>query len=136
MNEIEEVSPYGQETDQWMLEDDYKEFLSWQGPKGDYTIFLTGKPKTGMSKFKKEIYWIDCKLLLDNERCLFADRVLSTGSNQLRKQLTTLYKKHGDKLFEGVIGLTISWEGEKIDRRYVVGRISTDDEMRLLAVRE
>ena len=124
-NEImNDVESYGVETDDWMMEETRKEFISFKNQPGQIVVIFTGKPTKQRSKFSKDQFWFPCLELIDMEKGLVEERILSTASNQLRKKLTKLQQKYPDRLFCGKMPVVIDWEGEGMSRYYSVGPLA------------
>jgi len=130
----DEIEGYGQETDDWMLEDTKKDFISFKGSPGQIVVLFTGKPVKQRSKFNKDQFWFPCVEVIDLEKGLVEERTLSTASNQLRKKITKLYQKYPERLFTGKMPVVIDWEGEGMNRYYSVGPLH-DDSANLLMER-
>jgi len=130
----DEIEGYGQETDDWMLEDTKKDFISFKSSPGQIVVLFIGKPIKQRSKFNKDQFWFPCVEVVDLEKGLTEERVLSTASNQLRKKITKLYQKYPDRLFSGKLPVVIDWEGEGMNRYYSVGPLH-DESANLLMER-
>jgi len=111
---------FGQETDDWMMEDTQKDFISFRDSPGDILVLFTGKPIKGRSKYQKDQFWFPVEQILDMQNGIVEEKTLSTSSNQLRKKLTKLLKDY-PKMFEGKVLVNIRWTGNGMDRSYSVG---------------
>jgi hypothetical protein len=110
---------FGQETDDWMMDETRKEFISFRDSPGDILVLFTGKPVKGRSKYQKDQYWFPVEQVIDMEAGVVEEKTLSTSSNQLRKKLTKIYTDH-PKMFEGKTIVNIRWSGNGMDRSYSV----------------
>ena len=126
MVDIEELGKepdegYGVETDDWMMDETRKEFISFSQSPGAIIIALTGKPTKERSKYGKDQFWFPCIEMVGKEGVYsLEDRILSTASHQLRKKLTKFYNDHPDNIFKGEIPILITWEGDGMNRYYAL----------------
>ena len=126
MTDEEIIEEYGQETDDWLLDDDRLEFISFRDSPGNILVLFTGRPKKGRSKYAKEQFWFPCTQILDLDNGVCEDRILSTSSNQLRKRLTKIFNEYPD-LFKGTTPVSISWIGSGMERKYSAHALLYED---------
>ena len=120
---------YGEETDDWMMEDTRKEFISFRDSPGTVVVALTGKPTKQRSKFGKDQYWFPCiQLVGDQGNYSLDERILSTSSHQLRKKITKFYHTHPDNIFKGEVPFLIYWEGDGMNRWYNLTLVDDETE--------
>ena len=122
----ETLEGIGEETDDWMEEDDRKEFINFKERPGEFCCVFVGKPTKQTSKFgQKTQYWFPVKVLKNMDPVVWQDMIMSTSSKKLRAKLTEKVHKYGeDKVLGGKMVFNISWDGQNLDRYYSVGPIS------------
>lgn len=125
MNEGNIEEGYGEETDDWMMEDTRKEFISFDKSPGAVVVVMTGKPSKHVNKFGKDQFWFPCYQLMGEhtENYSLDEKILSTSSHQLRKKFTKMHQKAPDAssgFFSGRMPVVITWEGDGMARYYTV----------------
>jgi hypothetical protein len=123
-NDIEQEE-WGQETDDWMMEETQKEFISFRDSPGSLTMLFHGKPVKGRSKYQKDQYWFNVEVvtLIEGQDPMVEEKTLSTSSNQIRKKLTKLVKDYPD-ILEGKRPVFLQWSGNGMDRSYSMNVLS------------
>jgi len=129
MNE-NDMGEYGQETDDWKMDDERVPFIDFGSSPGEVVINLTGRPKKQMSKYGKDQFHFPCRQLVDVEKKIWEDAIMSTSSNQIRKKLTKLIDQE-PALMDGKHPIFVTWSGEGMSRVYSIGIVAEGAELLL-----
>jgi len=131
-NEIDQEE-WGQETDDWELEQTQREFIDMGDSPGSLTLLFKGKPLKGRSKYKKEQFWFPVEkiTLVEGSKPMIEEMTLSTSSSQIRKKLTKLSKEYPD-IFEGKRPVYLQWIGNGMERKYSCGVLSYESACELM----
>lgn len=123
-NDIEN-DEWGKETDDWMMDETQKDFISFRDSPGSLTLLFHGKPVKGRSKYQKDQFWFNVEqiTMVEGQSPIVEEKTLSTSSNQIRKKLTKLVREHPD-ILDGNRPVFLQWNGNGMERKYSCGVLS------------
>ena len=119
---MEDIDGYGEESDDWMDVGERKDFVDMATTPGGIMCYFDGKPIKKRSKFGKDQFWFNIRIVIDEKTGNTGERILSTSSSKLRSGLKKVLEKYPDML-SGKQLVFIQWQGNGLDRSYDVGAI-------------
>ena len=119
---MEDIDGYGEESDDWMDVGERKDYVDMSTSPGSVMCYFDGKPIKKRSKFGKDQFWFNIRLIIDEKTGNTGERILSTSSSKLRSGLKKVLEKYPDML-SGKQLVFIQWQGNGLDRSYDVGAI-------------